>query len=483
MDDQTATLVGLAAASILTAAALARAAFVSNRRRRLARALAAARTQSAQLQAEMAARTARLSEAQAALSRAEQHLATARAAQGAAEAALVREEAAREAERQSQARAMAALTALKGSIETDLKALAQDALRESTQVFLDQAAGRFEVEARANRDGVAGLVAPLHEALKAYETRIETMEAARRDEEGALREQVRHLLGSTERLDKTASSLTTALQSAPKTRGRWGEQQLMTVLDMAGMARHIDYRTEVPLPGLSGTDTEAGLRPDVILRLPGDRCIVIDAKTSLTAYLEAVETEGAERDRLLKDHARAMRNHARLLGSKAYWQALPNTPDFVVMFVPGDGLYAAALEQDPDLFDFAHRQQVVIATPSTFLALAKAMAFGWRQDQASRDARRVLEAGTELYRRVGRLAEHLSGVSRALDQTVRKHNALVGAVQSRVLPAARRLHDLGLGEADGEVADVAQADEVVRLPAPRATERPGRLGDLDPLGW
>ncbi|MGF1454026.1 MAG: DNA recombination protein RmuC [Alphaproteobacteria bacterium] len=387
-----------------------------------------------------------------------------------AETRAARAEAALEAERQAHGEKLRELTDIRSTIARDLRAMTDGAMREHGAVLIHEAAARFEAQSRAGQDGVEGLIRPLKETLAAYATRLSAMEEARKLDEGALGQQVQSLFESNERLRDATATLATALRTAPKTRGRWGEQQLVTVLEMAGMADQIDFYREH-----SVNTPEGGVRPDVVVRLPGGRRFVVDAKTPMAAYLEAVETtDEAERDRLLTAHARQMRAHARQLGARAYWQALEGTPDFVVMFVPGDNLYAAAMERDPELFDFAHRQQVIIATPTTFLALAKAVAFGWRQERASEEAARVLEEGTALYRRLRRMLEHVAGLSSALDQTVRRHNALIGAIQTRVLPSARRLHDLGVGSGDDALPGLAETDQAVRQISP-----PSQDGDTD----
>lgn len=435
--------------------------FVWNARRRADRDLVTAREEIERLRngtVRLEAENKALSDGQAQirqmLEAREAELAQLREREGAARTRLAEVETAHLKDAQAQQEKIRELTAVREGIEKDLKILTDTLLKENTEAFLNRAKETFEAETKANREGMEGLVKPVKEALKTYHEKLSAAEEARKKDEGALSQQVQHLFQSNEKLRDTASNLVNALQSAPKTRGRWGEQQLKTVLEMAGMTEHIDFETEVHIA------TEGRpLRPDVILRLPGDRRIVIDAKTPMAAYLDAVNAPSEEgRERLLQDHVRQLRTHAQQLGGKAYWDALPQAPDFVVMFVPGDNLYVAAIERDPGLFDFAYDRKVIIATPTTFLALAKAVAFGWRQEQASQDARQVLEQGTLLYKRVKTLIDHLSGLSRALNTTVKKHNELVGSLQQRVLPAARTMHRLGVGNADGtlEPADVVE---------------------------
>lgn len=354
-----------------------------------------------------------------------------------------------EKERQAHEQKLQELSSVRGQIEKDLKLLSQNLLKDTSDAFLKRAREVFEAQQKESRSGLESLVKPVGEALKAYQEKLAATEQARKRDEGRIGEQLRQVAEAHAKLHHTTGTLVNALRAAPKTRGRWGEQQLRTVLEMAGMMEHVDFKTEHHVATQDGP-----LRPDVVLCLPGGRRIVVDAKTSMSAYLEALEAvDDAERERLLREHARQLRAHARQLGDKRYWDALEDTPDFVVMFVPGDNLYAAAIERDPDLFEEAYSRHVIIATPTTFLALAKAIAYGWRQERASQDAQKVLALGDELYKRMVRLGGRLSSLSKSLDTTVRRHNELVATLEGQVLPQARRFPELGLGQAHGEVEE------------------------------
>ena len=361
-------------------------------------------------------------------------------------------------ERNAHEEKLSELSNVRMQIEKDLKILSDSLMKENAEAFLKRASEYFEVHKKESHTGLETLVNPLNDVLKTYQEKLTEMEQNRKRDEGQIVEQLRTVAETHGRLHDTTKNLVNALRSAPKTRGRWGEQQLRKVLEMAGMIEHVDFDTEKTVDGEEGR-----LRPDVVLRLPGDRQIVVDAKTPMKAYLDAVEaTDDDERDRGLKEHAAQMRRHAMQLGSKQYWGTLPKAVDFVVMFVPGDNFYAAAVEQDADLFEDAYAKQVVIATPTTLLALAKAIAFGWRQEKVSQDAQKIVELGTDLYKRLITMGDRLSSMSRSLNSTVDKHNRFVASLETRVLPQARKFLDFGIGQNLGEIAEADPVELDVR---------------------
>ncbi len=363
-----------------------------------------------------------------------------------------------ESERAANSERVAALERVREQIQKDLQLLAEDVLKGTSESFLKRAREVFEQQQKESRAGIKGLVEPIDAKLKEYQEKLAEMEKDRREGQGRLDQHIRQVVESTGTLRETTDGLVNALRYQAKTRGRWGEHQLRRVLEMAGMLEHVDYELEVTVRQDNGRQ-----RPDAVLTMPGGRTIVIDAKTPMSAYLDALEAETDEdTERLLHDHARQLREHARSLGSKSYWNLFSDTPDFVVMFIPGDNFYAAAVERDPALFDDAYRQHVIIATPTTLLALAKAIAYGWRQEQASRNARQVLQIGEDLYKRLESLGDRLGKLSSALDRAVRAHNEFVGSFENRALPGARRLRSLEVGQKD--IESPGGVETAIRVP-------------------
>ncbi len=365
-------------------------------------------------------------------------------------------------ERESHQEKIRELSDVRNGIEEKLKLLASDVLQKNTDGFLKRAQEYFEGHKQASAQSVETLVKPIGEALKTYQNKLAEMEQVRKRDEGEIVQQLRQVAETHLRLKDTTSNLVNALRAAPKTRGRWGEQQLKTVLEMAGMMENVDFLTEHTVEA-----EDRKLRPDVVLRLPGGRQIVVDAKTPMSAYLDAVEApEEDERERFLRLHAQQLRTHVQQLGSKQYWDQFAEAPDFVVMFVPGENLYGAAIERDPELFEFAYDKQVIVATPTTFLALAKAIAFGWRQERASQNAQKVLSEGGELYKRLQGLGEKVLKLSKSLDQTVGRHNELVASLETRVMPQGRKLHEMGVGSSVGELERLDLVERTPRAPLP-----------------
>lgn len=349
------------------------------------------------------------------------------------------------AERESQQQKLSELTALRGDIEAKLQALAAEALKGNQQSFLilaEQVFARHKQAAAENLEqrqkAIEALVTPIQQSLAEYRKGLGEIEKAREAAYGGLMAHLQDVVRAQTDASKETRKLVTALQAAPKTRGRWGEQQLHNVLELSGMTPYIDFDPEQTIAGEDGR-----LRPDVIIRLPGERRIVVDAKTSMAAYLDAVEAaDEAEREVHLERHARQLRTHMKQLAAKAYWEALPFTPDFVVMFIPGENFFAAAIERDPLLFEDAVAARVLIVTPTTLIALAKAIAFGWRQEKVADNARRVAELGRNLYRRLAAMGGHVVDVGKGLETAVRRYNDLVGSLEQSVMPQARRFNEL-----------------------------------------
>lgn len=330
----------------------------------------------------------------------------------------------------------------------DVEALAARAVQASSEHLLTLATERFERDAArrqaadaARSEQLTRTLSPIAETLHSLERSVARTEAARREADGSLRTQLQHLHEGTRHLQEGTAALTAALK-APTSRGQWGEVQLRRIVEAAGMLEHTDFDVQSHGKSVSG---EKSQRPDLVVHLSQGRTIVVDAKAPMDAYLAAMqETDSGRRAALLRDHARALRGHVNQLSSKSYWAALGDSPEFVVLFVPSDGLLAGALEADPALLDGAFLLDVVIASPATLMALLRTVAHTWRTDALNKDALKVLEAGREVHKRLGTLSSHLGKLGRALDTSVKTFNDAVGSYQSRVIPAARCMEELGI---------------------------------------
>ena len=338
-------------------------------------------------------------------------------------------------------------------LERKFTVLASDALGKNSENFLKLVSERFgkhretaDEELEKRKKEIETLVKPIGESLSKFEHRVGEIEKAREGAYGAITEQVKSLAEGQTNLRSETGRLVQALRQ-PKTRGRWGEYQLRNVLEMAGMTEHVDFVEEKTIEGEDGR-----LRPDVIVRLPGGKSVIVDAKTSLEAYLSAVETDDEDtREQLMADHARQVRDRVRTLASRDYWNALPETPDFVVMFIPGEAFFAAAIERDPGLFETAVRQRVLICTPTTFVALVKAIAYGWQQEKLAESALEIAERGRDLYDRIKVFGGHMGDLGRSLRQAVDRYNQGIGSLEGRLLPAARRFETLGVVPAGSSI--------------------------------
>ncbi len=336
------------------------------------------------------------------------------------------------------------LTQMGAALEKRFTGLASEALGKNSESFLKLVSERFDKHSQAAREdlekrraAIETLIKPLGENLSRFETKVDAIEKARAGAYEAIKEQVKSLAEGQTTLRSETSRLVQALRR-PQGRGRWGEYQLQNVLEMAGMTAGVDFEMQQTVEG-----DEGRLRPDVVIRLPGGKSIIVDAKTPLDAYLNAVEADDeGTRKQLVADHARQVRAHVRALASKDYWKALPGTPDFVVMFVPGEAFFAAAIESDPELFESAVRQRVLISTPTTLIALAKAIAYGWQQEKLAENAQAVAAQGRELYERVKTFGGHMGDMGRALRQAVERYNSGIGSLESRMLVTARRFETL-----------------------------------------
>jgi DNA recombination protein RmuC len=358
------------------------------------------------------------------------------------------------------------------SEEARFLALASKALESSQQTFMSLAKETFEKHSQAAQGGVKEVLAPAQEQLAKLATSVEALDKARLQDKSAINEQVRQIVDAVGSTNKTTNQLLTALRASPKMRGRWGEQTLRNVLELSGLAAHVDFTEQY-----STTDGEGGrLRPDVIINLPGERCIVVDSKVALSGYLDAMEaTDEAAREACLKKHAAELKGHVRNLASKDYWKHVPSTADFVVLFVPGENFLAAAAERDPNLFDEAFAQRVIITTPSTMVALAKSVAYGWRQEQSAKNAQEIAELGRELHGRMATMLDKMGKVGDTIEKSVKSYNELVGSVEARVLPQTRKFKELGA--ADAGIS--ANAPPQIEL-APRQISAPEQLELMPP---
>jgi DNA recombination protein RmuC len=336
------------------------------------------------------------------------------------------------------------------------RALGADVLRESGALMVERARESIDAQLARRQEAIDALVRPLTDALARYEAGLRSLESSRQHAYGTLEEHLRTLARGQVELQRETGNLVNALR-VPHVRGRWGELTLRRVVELAGLVAHCDFVEQVTVEGEGGR-----LRPDMVVRLPAGREILVDAKVPLTAYLEAAaaETPEARRAALVR-HAQQVRQHMNGLAAKAYWDEFGRSAELVVMFIPGEPFVAAAAEADAALIEDGLARKVVIATPATLVAVLRAIAFGWRQEQVARGAEEISKLGAELYERVRTLGGHFDDLGKSLAKTTAAFNRAVGSMESRVLPAARRFRDLGTPARD-EIPVLEPLDQLPR---------------------
>jgi DNA recombination protein RmuC len=345
---------------------------------------------------------------------------------------LLTMKAAQEERERSFQQQLESLREAKESLSAQFHEIGSKFLGEARKQFLEQAGEKF-----------TQAVTPVETLLKTYQEKLQAVEKERVDHYAGIREAVDLVRQGQGQVRDETRHLVNALRASPKARGRWGEQSLKNVLEQAGLSPHADFQTEVSVDA-----DEGRLRPDVIVRLPGGRSLVIDAKCSLNAYLDACdEVDDDKREACLRAHVASMRTHAQQLGSKAYWAQFGDAADYVIMYIPGEHFLAAALEQDPTLWDWAFERRVLLATPTNLVAIAKTVASIWRQERLAEAAQEIASLGKELHSRLATMNEHMTRVGKNLSTASSAYNQMVGSFESQVLTQAKRFETLGAGSA------------------------------------
>jgi DNA recombination protein RmuC len=344
------------------------------------------------------------------------------------------------------------------------QALSAQALKSNNQAFIQLARSTFETiqtqakgELETREQAIQGLVSPLIETLKRYDAQIQEMEKTRQTAYGSLEEQLRNLAMVNQQLQKETGTLANTLKGGPAVRGRWGEMTLRRVAELAGMSEHCDFTEQENFESATGRQ-----RPDMIVHLPNGREIAVDAKAPLQAFLDAAAatTEDERREKLSR-HAQLVRDRMKELSTKAYWDQFDPAPEIVVLFLPGESFFSAALEQDRTLLEDGMQKHVVIATPTTLIALLRAVSFGWRQEKIAQNARQISALGKDLYDRVRSFLSHFEGIGSSLKRATESYNRAVGSLESRVLPSVRRFKELGAATGDS-IAELEPVDETTR---------------------
>jgi DNA recombination protein RmuC len=366
------------------------------------------------------------------------------------------------------------LTRIQEQMKESFAALSAEALRETSSSFFQIAQRELQgTRAETLRDmeekerSIGALLDPIRTGLTRYDEKVDRLVRERDEAFGKLTGQLQRVEQASAQLSQETHQLSRALRS-PAVRGQWGELQLRRVIEISGMVENCDFDAQPVLPG-----DGAQLRPDVIIRLPGGRSVIVDSKVPLTAYLEALEaTDDEKRRKKMKDHAAQLRSHSDALGKKSYWERAPTSPEFVVLFLPSEVFFSAALEADSSLIeDSFTKNRVIIATPTTLIALLQSVAYGWRQESITRSAQEIADLGKELYERLSKLDDHFGDLGDHLEKAMKFYNNAVGALESRVLVSARRFKDLGIGSSVSELRVLEPIELPVRgLRSPELTD-------------
>lgn len=382
---------------------------------------------------------------------------------------LARFRATLEQEREHAQEKLAVVNDAQRKLSDAFKALAAESLRNNNESFLELAnatLGKFQEAAKGDlekrQQAIVETMTPVTESLKAVDEKIQDLEKAREGAYQGMTQQVKSLLETQKELRTETSKLVKALRT-PSVRGRWGEIQLRRVVELAGMVNRCDFFEQQSAEGADGK-----LRPDMLVRLPGRRNIVVDSKVPLTAFLESLDaTDEDDRRMKLSAHARHVRTHVEALGRKSYFEQFDPTPEFVVLFMPGEVFFSAALEQDPDLIEVGVEQKVVIATPTTLIALLRAVAYGWNQEEIAHSAKEISELGRELHKRLSQMGGHLAKLGKGLEGATEAYNRAVGSLESRVFVTARKFTDLSVSVAGVEIEQLVPIETIPRrLQAP-----------------
>ncbi|MGK0177070.1 MAG: DNA recombination protein RmuC [Lentimonas sp.] len=398
--------------------------------------------------------------------RAEEELKTMREEFSSTKESLARVEAQREAELIAAAEKLALLEEAKANLQDSFKALSSEALTKNNESFLNLAKTTLEKyqegakgDLEKRQQAINKTVEPVGEALKIFNERVTKIEERRTETDAGLREKLQQLAESQIQLSKTTSSLVQALR-APQVRGQWGEMQLRRTVEMAGMLNYCDFEEQ------ASVETEEGQRqrPDMLIQLPNERRVVVDSKVPLAAYLDALESDDPDvQTQRMQAHARHLREHIKGLSAKSYWAQFDDTPEFVVLFIPNEAIFSAALEQDPSLIELGVLNKVILATPTTLIALLKAIAYGWQQEAIAREAKEISALGRELYDRISVVTGHFSKLGKSLDQTVGHYNKAVSSIETRLLTTAKKFQALE-SVSSAELPDVKAIEKIPTLP-------------------